>query len=79
MPSRSLTKPIDNPECRFIILAWISASDIFNKLEGWRLESPESNHKPIFENFLIGVSDSSSVRSREKERKDRESESEKGV
>ena len=41
MPSQSLTKPIDGSECRFIISAWISAFDIFDKLEGRRLESPE--------------------------------------
>ena len=40
-PSRSLTKPIDGPECRFIISAWISASDIFDKSEGRRSESAE--------------------------------------
>ena len=34
-------KPIDGPECHFIISAWISAFDIFDKSEGQRSKSPE--------------------------------------
>ena len=62
MPSKSLTKPIDGLKCRFIISAWIFTFDIFNKSEGRRLESLESNHKPIMKKFLIRVSDLSGAK-----------------
>ena len=74
MPNRSLSKPIDG-------LSWHGfpppTSSTNRKARDWTHQSQITN--PYLKKFLTGVSDSSSVRSREKERKDRETESEKGV
>ena len=85
MPSRSLTKPIDGSECRFIISAWISAFDIFDKLIR-RSEIGVTRGcgflAPLLPSLVLLVINNiikivRYVRCKEKERKDRESESEK--